>query len=130
MTRQFNPAEIVFALTAVQEDMFEPDFDLGDEELNQEYRAKIAERLEQGDIWAWASVTVSASWGGFTGTANIGGCNYTDEADFREPGGYFGDMLRDAVADLLKEIKGDGWEVTVVKKDIKAAVANEVSRAV
>ena len=126
MTRRFNPDEVTFSLTARYDDMIEPDFDLGDEELNREIRDGIEKRLEYGDIWAWASVKVSASFGGLTGNAYLGGCNYEDEADFRA-NGHLKDMLEEALTDLLSEIKGAGWEVECTPEDIKKAVAKEAA---
>jgi len=118
MTRKFNPDEVTFSLTAEPEDLA-PDFDFGDGT-----NERILTEAEH-NVWAWASVTVSASWGGFTGNAYLGGCNYADAADFRVDG-YFEDMLKEALKDLLSEIKGAGWGVDSTKEEVAAAVAREV----
>jgi hypothetical protein len=110
MNRQFNPEEAITTILAEQDTMVEPKFDLGDEDLNREIRDRINKRLEEGDVWAWASVTVRVTWAGFTGNAYLGGCNYADEADFRE-NGHFKDMQQEAAQDLLTNIKDAGWEI-------------------
>ena len=73
------------------------------------YWQSIRERLEQGDIWAWCSVEVRADWNGYTGSDYLGGCCYADEADFRQPGGYFDDMKVAALAQLNDKVRA-AWE--------------------
>lgn len=65
---------------------------------------EILARLNQGDVWAWATVTVEARYAGLVGRNSLGCCSYRDEAEFREPGGYFDDMKAEALADLQSEI--------------------------
>ena len=128
MTRRFNPEEVKFSVTADYEDLsLEGAFDLGSDELNREVVETITARLERGEVWAWASVRVSASWAGFTGAANLGGCNYTDEADFRKSSGYFKDMVLEAVNELVGEIGKAGWPLECTLEDIKKAVARETA---
>lgn len=81
--------------------------------------------LDAGNVWAWASVKVSASWAGFTGDDYMGACSYKDEADFRA-GGYLPQMLEAAVDDLLRQIEEAGWDVVCTEKDVGAAVKREV----
>jgi hypothetical protein len=61
-------------------------------------------RLQQDEIWAWAAVTVIVTWGPFQGTAHLGCCSYADENDFRQPGGYFDDLVAEALEELNKSI--------------------------
>lgn len=127
MARKFNPDEVTFSLTAEPEDLpLEGAFDLGSDELNEETTNAISERLERGDVWAWASVKVTASWAGFEGDAYIGGCNYEDEDDFRTNSGYFKDLLKEAANALVSEIEDAGWEIEVTEEDITKAVAREI----
>lgn len=62
------------------------------------YLAEIRERLENGDVWAWAWVRVTVAGHGFEGTDSLGGCCYRDEADFRAT--TLDDMARVALDDL------------------------------
>ena len=56
--------------------------------------------MEQGDTWAWATVPVTVSWGPFSASDHLGCCSYVDEEDFRQLGGYFDDMVDQAIEDL------------------------------
>lgn len=69
----------------------------GDPQLDRELEDSIIERLETGDEWAWCYVVVTVSWGDFDASASIGACSYDDEADFCQPGGYFDDLVDEAL---------------------------------
>jgi hypothetical protein len=77
----------------------------GDDALDRATEDEILARLDRGDVWAWASVRVRATWTAPSGTeyhgdAYLGGCSYRDEAGFREPYGYYDQMVGEAIADL------------------------------
>ena len=76
----------------------------GDDEFDAQVENEIRERLNQGDIWAWAAVEVRATWRGFRGTACLGCCSYQSEEDFCEPDGYFDDLVNEALGDLNREV--------------------------
>jgi hypothetical protein len=77
----------------------------GDDDFDREVEHNIVRRLQQGDIWAWAAVTVVVAWGSFEGRAHLGCCSYADEDDFREPGGYFDDMVEEAIEELNRTVR-------------------------
>ena len=72
----------------------------GDDAFDRDVEQGILCRLEQGDVWAWAAVTVTVSWGPFSASDRLGCCSYADEEDFRQPGGYFDDMVDQAIEEL------------------------------
>ncbi|MCC6694892.1 MAG: hypothetical protein IT365_04585 [Candidatus Hydrogenedentes bacterium] len=74
----------------------------GDDAFDREVEGGIFRRLEQDDVWAWAMVTVNVSWGLFSASDHLGCCSYADEEDFRQPGGYFDDMVDGALEELNK----------------------------
>ena len=76
----------------------------GNESLDREVEHNILCRLQQGDVWAWAAATVVVAWGPFKGTAHLGCCSYADESDFKQPGGYFDDMVAEALDELNRTI--------------------------
>lgn len=76
----------------------------GDPQLDREVEDSIIERLESGDEWAWCRVVVNVWWGDFDASASIGACSYDDEADFCQPGGYFDDLVDEALEDLNEQI--------------------------
>lgn len=80
-------------------------FASGDQELDRRTEDEILRRLEAGDVWAWADVTVRATWGTMSGEDNLCGCSYANEAAFREEGGYFGDMVQRALDDLNGKVR-------------------------
>ena len=72
----------------------------GDDAFDRQIEDEILARLEQGDIWAWAAVTVTVSWGPFSASDHLGCCSYAAEGDFRQSGGYFDDMVDQALEEL------------------------------
>ncbi len=83
-----------------------PDFDSGEPDFDAAASREIRERLARGDDWAWCEVQVRVTWRGFKGESSwLGGCSYASEQDFREPGGYFDDLLDEAIDDLNLAIR-------------------------
>lgn len=77
----------------------------GDDDFDKKVEDELIERLDNGDLWAWCCVEVVAEYGGFTGSAYLGGCSYKDEQDFAA-GGYNEDMkdeAREALEDELRK---------------------------
>lgn len=78
----------------------------GDAEVDAQAEREVFERLDRGDIWAWATVKVFAEVEGIKGESQwLGGCNYASESDFRESGCYFDDMKAEAIADLRAKLE-------------------------
>lgn len=77
----------------------------GDDAFDREIERDILRRLDQGDVWAWATVAVIVIWGPFEGRAYLGCCCYEDEEDFRQPGGYFEDMVAEVLDELNKAVQ-------------------------
>jgi hypothetical protein len=81
----------------------------GDADFDWSVEDSILERLEEGDVWAWASVKVTATYDGVDGvegTDYLGCCSYADEEDFKS-GGYYDIMkeeARCALYDALNDI--------------------------
>jgi len=76
----------------------------GDDAFDREVERAILGRVHQGDVWAWAMVTVTVSWGPFSASDHLGCCSCADEADFRKPCGYFNDMAEEALEELNKTV--------------------------
>ena len=77
----------------------------GDDDFDREVERDIMGRLGQGDVWAWAAVTVIVVWGPFEAPAYLGCCSYADEEDFTQPGGYFEDLVAEALEELNRTIR-------------------------
>jgi hypothetical protein len=77
----------------------------------------IIRRLNDGDIWAWAVVTVTVCCGDFSGRDNLGACSYASEDDFRA-GRYFEDMVAAALDDLRTNV----WRAIGKGKAARAAL--------
>ena len=67
-----------------------------------ECEAAVLEKVSAGDMWAWCSVTVTASWRNIEGSDNLGCCSYESEADFMRCE-YYADMVERAMAELNSE---------------------------
>jgi hypothetical protein len=88
--------------------------DSGDPSFDRQVEDDILGRLDEGDIWAWAYVTVIARWKAplvssvrqktFEGRASLSACSYEDEADFKRKSGYYDDMKKQALDDLNANI--------------------------
>jgi hypothetical protein len=105
MARQL--LEVKFTLTVEQDDIPVRGNAMasGDDDLDRQVEDEIVDRIDRGDVWAWASVCVEAHWNGFVGRDCLGGCCYTDEEDFVKNGGYYESMKSEALADLNSEIE-------------------------
>ena len=77
----------------------------GDDDYDREVERDILGRLQQGYVWAWAAVTVIVNWGPFEARAYLGCCSYADEEDFRQSGGYFDDMVAEALEELNRTVR-------------------------
>lgn len=91
----------------------------GDDEADAQYEDEIIARLESGDEWAWASVVVYVShrdFPGIVGKDHLGGCNYKDADDFRQSGGYYEDMLHEALTDWCRQVKPSPKRAAVYRK--------------
>src|SRR5215217_3248139 len=106
MVRELKAEEVEFELTVEADDTEVRGNALcsGDEEQDKEYEDEILERLDDGDVWAWAYVKVTAKWNGWAGWDGLGGCCYEDEHDFATNSMCYEQMKQEALADLNRVI--------------------------
>lgn len=83
----------------------------GDDEADKKAEDEIIELLESGEVWAWCCVEVAARWGSFSGHNYLGCCSYRNEGDFRE-GGYFEQMIQEAIDDLNQQVQATAQEIS------------------
>ena len=81
----------------------------GDDDFDKSVEDELIERLNDGDVWAWASVEVYASVeiGGVTVQGDseyLGCCSYRDESDFVNNSGYYDDMKATALESLIEKV--------------------------
>jgi hypothetical protein len=79
-------------------------FATDDPERDRAEEVSIDKRARAGDEWAWCCVTVRATWNGIVGEDNLGCCSYEDEEDFKRGGGYYDDMVNNAIDALNMEV--------------------------
>lgn len=105
--RQLTEADVEFSILAEQDDLqiVGNAMASGDDKVDKEAEAHIFMELAQGNVWAWAYVTVMAKWNNVRGVASLGGCSYKSEEDFKQPGGYYDDMKQEALDDLNKGLQ-------------------------
>jgi|SRR6185295_17241197 len=77
----------------------------GDDAADKGYEDEIIERLDNGDVWAWACVCVTAEWRGMEGAQYLGSCCYENEEDFIKNSGHYEDMKQEAYDNLIEQIK-------------------------
>lgn len=103
--------DIWYRITAEQDDQPVRGniIDSGDEKFDKEVEDSAIQRLDDGDVWAWAVVTVTASvvvnGERFEGRAYLGGCSYKDVEDFKEQNDYAIQMEQEAREDLLDALR-------------------------
>jgi formaldehyde-activating enzyme involved in methanogenesis len=72
-----------------------------DDATDKAMESEILARLESGDVWAWALVTVTVEDDdGRSAYASLGGCSYADARDFRNNSGYFDEMVHECINSL------------------------------
>jgi hypothetical protein len=71
-----------------------------DAEADRACEDEILARLDRGDVWAWAYVTVTAVCEGCEaeGTDSLGACSYANAREFKADA-YYTDMAHAAMAD-------------------------------
>ena len=105
MLRKLTTDDVEISLTIHgDEDGPRGQFASGDDARDEEIVQEILTRLNRGDLWAWCVVTVEARWKGFSGTNHLGGCSYENEADFKQEGGYYQQMVNEAVDELNEAV--------------------------
>lgn len=102
--RKLTLDDVTVTLVPEEEDVaLEGHFESGDADQDKELEERLIRRLERGDRWAWCCAAVTVSWGGWKETAYLGCCSYDGEDDFRK-GGYYEQMVEEALEDLNKTL--------------------------
>jgi len=76
----------------------------GDDELDKNTEDELIERINEGDVWAWALVSVKGTYKGLEATDYLGQCSYKDEQDFVENSGYYEDMVASVLQTLQDQL--------------------------
>lgn len=78
----------------------------GDDDVDKKYEDRIIARLDNGDVWAWAAVTVTAEIDGIDvqGKDHLGACSYASHKSFIRGNGYWPDMKTAAKDELINKI--------------------------
>lgn len=88
----------------------------------------LEDRLNRGDEWAWFCARVSCVIGSpdgstYEGTAYLGGCSYTDCADFTSPAqGVWEDLKSEAYRDALEALLRTAQEAKDARRKARTAV--------
>lgn len=106
MIRALSANEVTFTISVEQDDIPVRGNAMasGDDAADRACEDEILRRLDQGDVWAWGFVRVTAKWDVFEASETLGGCCYANEQDFRD-GGYFEDLQKEALASLNAQLQ-------------------------
>ncbi len=77
----------------------------GNDAIDRKAEDEILADLESGNEWAWCTVKVTAKCAGYEGVDYLGCCSYENEEQFRQPGGYFDDMKREALQAMVNNLE-------------------------
>lgn len=81
----------------------------GDDAIDKQVEDEILQRLDDGDVWAWALVKVTGCLRGLKAETYVGGCNYSSEADFKADGCY--EDMQDEVLEELWDMLCDAGQL-------------------
>lgn len=100
-------SQVEFSILAEQDDIEVRGNALasGNDQEDKEVEDDIISKLNRGNVWAWASVNVKASYKGMEGNDYLGCCSYDSESDFINNSCYYEDMKKAAYNDLIAQIK-------------------------
>ena len=107
---RFDDSKVTYEVTAEPDDIEVRGNAMasGNDEFDRRVENEILERCAGGDVWAWASVKVTARYDDIDsveGVDYLGGCSYADEDDFKQAGGYYDDMKKIARDDLFAQLE-------------------------
>ena len=91
----------------------------GDGEYDHKVEDSVLADLDDGNVWAWASVKVSASIDGIECADYLGCCNYKNEADFLKDV-YYLDMKSEALSELRIEVEGSMRAIERAEEELAA----------
>ncbi len=106
--RTLTPKEVTIVVTPFPEELPAKGNAIcsGDEVFDRKVETEIVTRVENGDIWAWATVCVTAEWEALKENEYLGCCCYESEEDFRNNSGYFEEMVDQAIISLNTRLQG------------------------
>jgi hypothetical protein len=79
-------------------------FASGDDADDEATASEIIARANNGEVWAWCFVRVTATYRGVSAFDTLGGCSYENEKEFRE-GGYYEDMVFEVLKQLNAQLE-------------------------
>lgn len=91
---------------------FYEDFDYPKDHFDDPETVAYIEKEMQWNIWAWCSISVTATLFGISYSETLHCCSYESRQDFIQEGAYFKDMKADARLNLLEKLKNLGFQVT------------------
>ncbi len=98
--------DVTFTLLANHEEMpVKGAFATGDKEQDKEIERRIIEQVENGNVWAWCCISLTAEWNDITHAEYLGACSYASREDFVSHSGYYEDMKNSAYSCLIDRIK-------------------------
>lgn len=108
MLCELTEDEVEFDVECLEESMHPREcMDSGDAEMDKADAAEILRRLKTNP-WAWCTVKVTASWGGYRSSDYLGGCSYESEKDFKSgDSDYYADMKSSALAGLNAKLRAE-----------------------
>ena len=91
----------------------------GDDAFDKECEDHILADLDDGNVWAWASIKVTACVDGIECANYLDCCNYKDEADFLKDACYL-DMKGEALSELRMECESNLHAIECAEKELAA----------
>lgn len=93
----------------------------GDDAQDAAQEQWVRDQLDSGNAWAWCLAVVTVRFKSLEATDSLGACSYHSEADFKQPGGYYDDMIDTCIATLNEQARDIAR--SLVEPEIEAIIA-------
>ncbi len=115
--RLFEPKEVEVSIEVIYEDIpIEGNvMSSGDGKADLQAEKEVLKDLESGNVFAWCTAVVQASWAGFERRDTLGAISCRNEDEFRSLVMDHG-MIEQAVGYLIRKIRVHGWPIDVPKR--------------
>lgn len=96
-----------------EDEQIRGNFASGDDALDEQTARDIETQLDSGNEWAWCTAIVRLTLRSPRGTlihkaeGTLGACSYASKADFMAKGGYYDQMVQEALDELVQVIECD-----------------------
>lgn len=102
----------------------------GNDDIDKQAEEHVLEEINRGNVWAWATVTITVTWAGFSSFDCLGCVSEKSEESFKHTDGYFRNMCQQALSNVFDDIKKSGWEFNAIDQEVELAIKKAIDTPV